>query len=350
LHNVPAIALAGALWVGANSLPPTRAATVDAPAASPPPVAFRFPTANRALLEAGGEERFFVGTVGKPWTSGMFGCVRTEGLQLHEGLDIRCLQRDRRGEPVDPVMATADGVVAYVNLKAGLSNYGIYLILRHQVDGLEVYSLYAHLAQVTPGLRPGQAVRAGDVIATMGQTANTRQGISRDRAHLHFELNLLIHDRFEAWHKKNVGSRNDHGLYNGQNFLGLDPRLLLLSSHRFTTNFNLHRFLSVQQELCRVAVRATNFPWLHRYSVLVRPQAIPGAIAGYELHLDYVGVPVRVLPRTDAELPGRERFTLLEVNEEVQRLYPCRRLVVRNGTRWELGRNGLRLLDLLTHE
>src|SRR5437016_1881533 len=70
---------------------------------------FRFPTANQALFDPDGGEKFFVGTVGKPWTSGCFGCVRTEGWQMHEGLDIRCLQRNKRNEPADPVMATADG-------------------------------------------------------------------------------------------------------------------------------------------------------------------------------------------------------------------------------------------------
>ena len=109
---------------------------------------FRLPTSNRALFEKGGEARFFAPTVGRPWTSGMFGCVRTDGMQMHEGLDILSVQRDRRGEPTDPVAATADGVVAYVNAKSGLSNYGRYLILRHVIEGLEVYSLYAHLAQI----------------------------------------------------------------------------------------------------------------------------------------------------------------------------------------------------------
>ena len=72
---------------------------------------FLLPTANHALLEENGVERFFVGTVGKPWTSGTFGCVRSDGWQIHEGLDVRCLQRDKRGEPTDPVLATADGAV-----------------------------------------------------------------------------------------------------------------------------------------------------------------------------------------------------------------------------------------------
>src|SRR5437870_716725 len=75
------------------------------------------PTANRALFDPKGEERFFVGTAGKPWTTGTFGCVRSEGRQMHEGLDIKCLRRDSRGEPTDPVMASADGTVVYLSRK-----------------------------------------------------------------------------------------------------------------------------------------------------------------------------------------------------------------------------------------
>ena len=56
---------------------------------------FQFPTANHALYEIGNELKFFVPTApDKPWTTGSFGCVRTDGRQMHEGLDIRCLQRD----------------------------------------------------------------------------------------------------------------------------------------------------------------------------------------------------------------------------------------------------------------
>jgi hypothetical protein len=54
---------------------------------------FQLPTANRALLQPGQEEQYFVGTTGKPWTSGTFGCVRSEGHQMHEGIDVRCQKR-----------------------------------------------------------------------------------------------------------------------------------------------------------------------------------------------------------------------------------------------------------------
>ena len=146
------------------------------------PQSFQLPTANRAIYEPGAEEKYFVGTVGKPWTSGTFGCVRSGGGQMHEGLDIKCVQRDQQGEPTDAVFATADGTVAYLNKRPSLSNYGNYLILRHRIDGLEVYSLYAHLREIRAGLKTGDSVKAGETIGFMGRTSNTGQGISKERA------------------------------------------------------------------------------------------------------------------------------------------------------------------------
>jgi len=159
---------------------------------------FQFPTANHSLYEIGNELKFFAPTApDKPWTSGSFGCVRDNGTRMHEGLDIRHLQTDRRGEPTDPVMATADGTVAYFSKKPGLSNYGNYVVIRHVVEGLEIYSLYAHLSVIRPDLKIGAAVKAGEVIATMGRTSNA-EVITKDRAHVHFELNVLVNDNIRA--------------------------------------------------------------------------------------------------------------------------------------------------------
>ena len=70
-------------------------------------------------------------------------------------------------------------------------------------------------------LKVGQNVKAGEPVAIMGRTANTHEGISKDRAHVHFELNLLVNDRFASWYKKTFpDQRNDHGDWNGQNLLG----------------------------------------------------------------------------------------------------------------------------------
>jgi murein DD-endopeptidase MepM/ murein hydrolase activator NlpD len=314
---------------------------------------FALPTANRAIYDAdGGGERFFVPTVGKPWTSGCFGCTRTEGWQMHEGLDIRALQRDKSGEPTDPILATADGTVVYINHKAALSNFGRYVIIRHVVNSIEVYSTYAHLGEVRDGLKPGTNIKSGERIGTMGRSANTKQGISKERAHLHFELNLLVNERFAAWYKKKFpDQRNDHGQWNGQNLLGLDPRVVLLDQKEKRDGFNLARLIQTQPELCRVMVRDSNLPWLTRYAALVKanPAATKEGIAGYEIALNFNGIPIELIPRTAAEVKSKARFQLLSVNEAEQKKNPCGKIVTRRKGRWELATRGENLLELLTY-
>jgi peptidoglycan LD-endopeptidase LytH len=312
----------------------------------------QFPTANHALLEPGGEERFYVGTAGKPWTSGQFGCVRSDGRQFHEGLDIRCQQRDRRGEPTDPVSATADGVVAYVNTRPGLSNYGNYVVLRHFIEGLEVYSLYAHLSAVRGGLKAGDQVHAGEVIATMGRTSNTRQRITQDRAHCHFELDLAASDRYAAWHRSRLPEqRNDHGNFNGFNLIGFDPAAVLREQARLGAGFSLVRFLQSRPEMFRVALRGGNFPWARRYPALVQgnPVAQREGIAGYEVAFTFNGLPIRIVPRAASELKSPAKVTLLSVNEAEWNEHHCARLIFKRGQAWTLLAHGQQILDLLTY-
>lgn len=312
----------------------------------------QLPTINRSLFDKGGEPQFFTGTVGKPWTSGCFGCVRSDGWQLHEGLDISCLQRDQRGEPTDAIAATADGEVAYINRRPSLSNYGNYIVLRHRVDGLELFSLYAHLSRVRDGLVAGQTVKAREIIGTMGRTSNTREGISKDRAHVHFELDLLNNDRFPLWYKRTFpDQRNDHGLWNGQNLSGLDPRAILLEQQRLGGRFNLLRFIRNQTPLLRVAVRKTDFPWLRRYPQLVgnNPVAQKEGVAGYEIVLNFNAVPIELIPRAASELKGGDSIRLLSVNEAEQQKNPCRKLVTNRRGRWELTNTGLNAVKLLIY-
>jgi murein DD-endopeptidase MepM/ murein hydrolase activator NlpD len=313
---------------------------------------FQLPTANHALYTPGAELKFFAPTApDKPWTSGCFGCVRDNGTRMHEGLDIRHLQTDRHGEPTDPVMATADGTVVYFCKKSGLSNYGNYIVIRHVVEGLEIYSLYAHLSAIRSDLKIGQPVKAGEVIATMGRTSSN-EAIAKDRAHVHFELNVFVNDNFAAWYKKNSPSeRNDHGEWNGQNLNGLDAREILLGEHNPKGGFSLLNFLRGQTEICRVLVRVKNFPYLRRYSQLVlkNPVAEKEGVAGYEVALNYNGVAFALMPRAASEIKGNAKFQLLSVNEAEEAANHCRKLVVKRGGRWQLGNEGLRQLDLLTY-
>lgn len=327
-------AVAAGVWAGG----------LKAPAAT----YFQLPTPNRAIYQVGGMERYYMPTTGRTWESGTFGCVRTEGRQFHEGIDIRPTKRDRRGEAADPIFATADGTVAYVNPHAHLSNYGKYLILRHVLDGLELYSLYAHLSEISSGLVPGSPVRAGQTIGVMGRTANTREGISRERAHLHFEVALLLNDQFNAWFRKNhPGERNDHGVWNGQNLAGLDPAQLLVQQRR--PNFSLLNCVRSQTELCRVWVRQRDFSFARRYAVLMRrnPQAEKEGVAGYEIAFTYNGLPFELVPRAASETRHLGEVALVSVNAAEFRRQPCRKLVEEKGGQFALSVAGQKYLQMI---
>ena len=289
-------------------------------------VSLVLPTANTNLFVPGAEEHYFVGTVGREWPSGSFGCVRSEGWQLHEGIDIKALERDRRGEPTDPVLAVADGV--------------------------EVCTVYAHLREIAEGVRVGAVVRMGQQIGTLGRTANTRSGISKDRAHLHLEVALFLNKKFPQWHASRMpGARNDHDMFNGQNLAGFDPARLFQEHRRLGAQFNLVRFIQSQPELCRVQVRDTNFEFLKRYQPLVtkRSESAVDGVAGYEIVFDYAGVPMQLIPLAAGELKSKARVNLLSVNEAVQQAHRCRKLVVKRSGRWELASGGERLVDLLLY-
>ncbi|GIT05771.1 MAG: hypothetical protein CM1200mP29_11820 [Verrucomicrobiota bacterium] len=44
---------------------------------------------------------------------------------------------------------------SYNQLEPGLSNYGQYIVMQHEIDRLAVYTLYAHLRKMAPDLRLG---------------------------------------------------------------------------------------------------------------------------------------------------------------------------------------------------
>jgi hypothetical protein len=315
--------------------------------------AFILPTPNRSLVTEGAlSEKFLVGTIGKSWESGGFGCVRSDGYKMHEGLDIRCTQRDKRGEPIDPVVASAPGTVAYINKTPSLSNYGRYIVLSHNIEGLNIYTLYAHLSEVQEGLAVGQSVKQGQRIATMGRSTNTREGISKERAHTHFEFDFMLNDKYAGWHEKFMtGQRNDHGAWNGHNLSAIDPAPILLAAAREGTNFSMLRYVQARKEVCRVQVRDTSFSFLRRYPALVKanPAATKEGIAGYEISLDFNGGPIEIVPRGATEMKGAAKVRLVSVNEaELGQHHCCHLLTTRKGHR-ELSNAGLQRISLLTY-
>jgi murein DD-endopeptidase MepM/ murein hydrolase activator NlpD len=97
-----------------------------------------------------------------------FGFVRKTRKELpHLGVDIAA----KIGTPIH---AAADGIVAYANNE--LKGYGNILFIVHP-DG--AVTSYAHCSKLL--VKPGQTVKAGQVIAKVGST-----GVSKG-PHLHFE-------------------------------------------------------------------------------------------------------------------------------------------------------------------
>ena len=84
-----------------------------------------------------------------------------------------------------PIGAIADGVITWVG--RDWTNFGYYVTIAHQIDGVRVSSLYAHLVDDSSAqyeIYPGKTVKVGDLI---GDTGNT--GFSTG-PHLHLEIRL----------------------------------------------------------------------------------------------------------------------------------------------------------------
>jgi murein DD-endopeptidase MepM/ murein hydrolase activator NlpD len=312
------------------------------------------PTANNALLRPGHDAEFFQPTVEGSTETGMFGCMRRDGRRFHEGIDIKCLQRDRRGEPTDPVHSVADGEIAFINAKPGLSNYGRYIVLKHRWDGVEVFTLYAHLREIAAGLVIGQPVRKGQVIAVLGHSTNTREGISAERAHLHFEINFMLNTGFRVWFPKREPKAPPFGNFNGQNLIGLDPAAFY-RAYAGNPKLSFADYVARQPVGFTVLVNARPFPWLAIHPEQIQPgTATPVA---YEIAATAWGLPVAVWPRAGNEVSSRELRALARspavvhrVNESELDRSGCRKLVIRSGRVWQLGTDGREWAELLTYQ
>ncbi|HSP45798.1 MAG TPA: M23 family metallopeptidase, partial [Chthoniobacterales bacterium] len=273
------------------------------PASGAEPLNLALPTDNDALFRGDGPafyqyiERDYHGEKSTPWEGGRYGFVRnpvetSAGIvytRLHEGIDIRPLQRDANGEPFDVVRAIAPGVVVHVSETAGYSNYGRYVVVEHRFDGCKYYSLYGHLSSIT--VRNGQPVEQRDQLGVMGHTG---EGLNQARAHVHLELNLMLSRHFESWH--NTYFKNDpnrHGLYNGLNLVGLDIARLYLALQK-RPGLTIPEFVAEEETLCRVSVPASKNFDLPRFYPWLVTQKTEGEPAGWEVSFNRAGVPLKI--------------------------------------------------------
>jgi murein DD-endopeptidase MepM/ murein hydrolase activator NlpD len=263
------------------------------------------PTDNDGLYRGDGPAfyqvvaRDFQGVESRPWEGGQYGFVRDPietpaGIiykRFHEGIDIRPLNRDARGEPLDEVRAIAAGKIVHTNLAAGSSNYGRFIVIEHEWDGAQYYSLYAHLNSIR--VQAGQHVERGEPIGVMGHTG---VGIDRERAHVHVELNLMLSREFESWY--NVHFRNEpnrHGLYNGLNLAGMDIARLYLALRK-QPSLTIPAFLAQETVFYKVTLPKSNhFDLLKRYPWLLSTSATQNATS-WEVSFAQSGVPLKIEP------------------------------------------------------
>lgn len=312
--------------------------------------AMLFPTAANLLATAEEEtRRVFMATASGNPESALFGSTRTgpDGrARFHAGVDIGPARRDRRGKPLDPIAAVADGRIAYINRRGGDSSYGIYLVVLHEDPVGSVYSLYAHLASVAEGLRAGTPVAAGTPLGIMGHSAST--GIPQVRAHLHLEIGVLLSSRFGAWARARK-IRPDRGNYHGWNLFAVDP-LAVYTQQRACAAFTMQAFLETLPAAFELVLQAARpLDYFERHPALWKG---PGEPAGLlTLRVSEGGVILSGRPATPAEQ-----------NAFRQRRAPCVRnvdegalgrngmhLVTRERGLWTLGRGAARWLEVLTH-
>src|SRR4051812_42212126 len=269
------------------------------------PLNLVLPTDNEALLRGDGPsfyqyiDRDYHGEKSTPWEGGRYGFVRnpvetSAGIiytRLHEGMDIKPLQRDPTGEPLDVVRAIAPGVVVHASQVAGYSNYGRYVVVEHRFDGCKYYSLYGHLSSIT--VRKGQRVQQRDQLGVMGHTG---EGLNQARAHVHLELNLMLSRQFESWHDTMFkNDPNHHGLYNGLNLVGIDIARLYLALQK-QPSLTIPEFLAEEETLYRVLLPPSrNFDLVKFYPWMLRDKSA-GEPASWEVSFNRAGVPLKIQP------------------------------------------------------
>jgi murein DD-endopeptidase MepM/ murein hydrolase activator NlpD len=294
-------------------------------------------------------ERDFRGVRSTPWEGGRYGFVRNPietaaGIiysRFHEGIDIRPMRRDARGEPLDEVRAIADGKVVHANLSGGFSNYGRYVVIEHRWGGSNYYSLYGHLSSIA--VQAGEKVQRSQRIGVMGHTG---EGINQARAHLHLEMNLMLSHEFESWH--NAFFRNDpnrHGLYNGLNLAGIDVARLYLALRK-RPSLTLPEFLAQEEIFYKVTIPLSkhfDLPKLYRWLVV---STAPPEAKSWEVSFARTGVPLKIEPNLKpVSEPELTYFKKSLVN------YPdlTRNVVDGRGDRARLTEYGKQLMRLLIY-
>lgn len=315
----------------------------------------RLPTENHHLFTDQPErfymyvDRNFEGVASKPWEGGSYGFVRTAQringnvvlTKFHEGIDIAPIKRDRAGNPLDLVTSVAAGRVLHVSAVAGQSNYGKYVVVEHPWENSSIISLYAHLAEIT--CAPGDSVNAGSVLGRMGYTG---AGIDRVRAHVHFEIGMLMSRRYEDWHIASGKGLNHQGIYNGMNITGADAAGFFLA-HRKNPELKFSEYVASIPPYFKVVIPAKESPpeFVLRYPWIVKGDV--SSAKSWELTFSATGFPVAFTP-----LPKTVMVPVVSAvrPSPVPHRFMTRGLITGEGNHATLTPGGRQLIALLTDD
>jgi murein DD-endopeptidase MepM/ murein hydrolase activator NlpD len=355
------VAVIGAVFARRHRVPdavPPQPVDVQPPPESkseiPSPSAFAhvvLPTPQRNLLD-GPPETVFQPTAAGRIESAFYGSGRTGNSnghahpRHHEGLDIAPVARDRAGRALDQVYAAADGRVAYASRHAGNSNYGNYVVLLHNDPVGQVYTLYAHLAEVGRELIVGRAVAAGAVLGRMGNTPGGT--ITVQRSHLHFEVGLLANSRCDAWLAARK-VKNPHGNFNGWNLFGCDPLRVLADQRQRGEAFSLLTHLAGIPAAFEIILPTTRLPdFFRRYPALWKSGPFQGPALVVAVSVGGVPLSGRAATAEEFTRCKGQAPAVLCANAELLRVNG-RRIVASRGGAWVLGSQGQQWVDILLY-
>ena len=336
----------------------------EEPPPPPPPVWQRLvtPTPQQNLLEPD-TPGVLQPTGSGRLESAKFGSTRTAQRNgrifpaFHEGVDIAPTARDRKGVPTDPVYAVTEGRVAFVNSIGGNSTYGKYVIIEHPDPSLgmvqkrdgttepaTVYTLYAHLADIRFGIRPGRAVAPGEEIATLGHTSSTQPPIPLERSHLHWEIGILLNSRFEIKGREDKISP-DFGNFNGGNLFAFDP-LDYYAAHSRDPGLTMASYLASVKPACEVLLRGKFPDYFRRFPALWKGPPHDGG--PLRLTLSESGAPLTGRNATAAEtaLLGNQRHAVVHVDTAVLGRNG-RALVTSASGKWQFTEKGKQWAEIL---
>ncbi|MBH52919.1 MAG: peptidase M23 [Opitutaceae bacterium] len=266
-------------------------------------------------------------TESKEIQSGNFGCVRSDGRQFHEGIDLKSFSRDRKGEARDVVRSVLPGKVVYTNANPGRSSYGRYVLLEHFDGQLVFMTLYAHLSSIETRIIAGSRVRRGETIGIMGRSASYT--IPKDRAHLHFEVCLRWTDFFQNWYDwKDFEEKNDHGLFNGMNLVGLDP-VSFFEQTQWNLEDRVANVFQAEKTAFSILVSTKRIPnFVQRYPGLVKGEIPQIGLAGWRIDFTWYGAPKQWTPLVSRSGRVKEgALSLKQFDKEMISSGACRNLI-----------------------